>query len=141
MIIPYILAGTNLTIEAMVSMPETIRGWEVIEFTSEVLQQLGVHYGPRDGISDAHFRSLFEQQDIVRLAFMGNDPEACAGYVVDTTFLHGRDNTLSETERKGRNLADMLCRQFLRRQTSTYLGSWACQARSWSDFRQPREWK
>ena len=141
MITPYIIAGTNLTIEAMVCMPETIRGWEVIEYTPAILQRLGVHYGPRDGISDAHFRSLYEDPQIVRLAFMDNDPEACAGYVVDTTFLHERDATISEHEYKGRNLAQMLSYQFLRSQTSAYLGSWACLAHSWSDLRRPREWK
>ena len=92
------------------------------------------------GIKLDKLHILEKDPKIVSQIFMGNDPEACIGYITDTTYKYSEQPYESYTAYKGRHLANMIASNYLNRRNA-YIGHWASQAKIWVEFRKGRTWK
>lgn len=140
MIVPYIVAETPISEEAMQKLPDRIKGWEVISHNVEVLDELGRRFEsePQPEFGSREWE-LGKDPDIVLMSFMYNDPAYCIGYIYDTSYERFPGN--NPTIRSGRMLANKIIYDYAKRGGRIYIGRWACKANFWVNEGMGRTWK
>jgi hypothetical protein len=126
LVLPYIIAGTSMPPEARDpghGLTGIFSGWDILEYVPELLSELGAHCDNEIGISDQLYSELSSDPNIVRLAFMNNDPEACIGYVRDVA-RSGRHENDTNQMHVGRQLAQLICHDYVSRRRNTWVGRW-----------------